>query len=103
LTLPCQGAAGDRLQRLLDSGFDSPQAQIAVTHDDASPKRDRITGKLYRRNVHVELLPLTPVLTSMELVVKRNILASDKADSQRVAGADRADPGAGASSGARDL
>jgi hypothetical protein len=55
------------------------RAQITVTRDDASPMHDRIAGKLYRRDVHVELLPLTPVLTSMELVVKRNILASDKA------------------------
>jgi hypothetical protein len=55
------------------------RTQITVTRDDASPKHDRIAGKLYRRNVDVELLPLTPVLTSMELVVKRNILASDKA------------------------
>ena len=55
------------------------RAQIAVTRDDASPARDRIAGTLYRRSVHVELLPLTPVLTSMALGVKRNILASDKA------------------------
>jgi len=55
------------------------RAQITVTRDDASPQRDRIAGKLYGRRVHVELLPLTPVLTSMSLGVKRNILASDKA------------------------
>ena len=55
------------------------RAQITVTRDDASPQRDRIAGRLYGRRVHVELQPLTPVLTSMALGVKRNILASDKA------------------------
>ena len=55
------------------------RAQITVTRDDASPQRDRIAGRLYGRRVHVELQPLTPVLTSMVLGVKRNILASDKA------------------------
>jgi hypothetical protein len=55
------------------------RAQITVTRDDDSPARDRIAGNLYGRTVRVELLPLTPVLTSMQLVVKRNFLASDKA------------------------
>ena len=55
------------------------RAQITVTRDDASPEQDRIAGKVYGRKIRVKLQPLTPVLTAMELVVKRNILASDKA------------------------
>jgi len=55
------------------------RTQVAVTRDEASGTRQHIAGKLDGRNVHVELLVLTPVLTSMEMVVKRNIFASDKA------------------------
>ncbi len=55
------------------------RAQVTVTGDDYSSERDRIDGNMSHRTVNVELLSLTPVLTSMQLVVKRNALASDKA------------------------
>jgi len=54
-------------------------AQIAVTHDDRAETRQRIEGVMRGRKVHVRLVPLTPMLTSMELDVKRNVIASDKA------------------------
>jgi hypothetical protein len=54
-------------------------AQILVVRDQVAPKRHRITGVMQGRKVYVDLLPLTPVLTSMEVAVKRNVLASDKA------------------------
>jgi len=55
------------------------RAQITVSHDEASAKRQFVTGNMQGRKVRVRLIPLTPVLTSMELDVKRNVLASDKA------------------------
>jgi hypothetical protein len=55
------------------------RAQIPVTRDEASAKRHVVRGAAQHRKIYVELLPLTPVLTSLELVVKRNLLASDKA------------------------
>ncbi len=55
------------------------KAQITITRDEASARRHRIAGIAYHRTVRVELFPLTPVLTALEIVVKRNVLASDKA------------------------
>lgn len=55
------------------------RTQVNVTRDDATSDSDQIVGETNGRTVTVELLPLTPVLTSMQLDVKRNLLASDKA------------------------
>jgi len=55
------------------------RAQVVVTRDQASPKRQVIVASTQHRKVYVELLPLTPILTTLELDVKRNVLASDKA------------------------
>jgi hypothetical protein len=55
------------------------RAQIAVERDDASSKGRRIVGKAQGRTVRVRMVALTPVLTAMDLDVKRNLFASDKA------------------------
>lgn len=55
------------------------RAQVVVTRDQASPKRQVIVATTQHRKVYVELLPLTPMLTTLELDVKRNVLSSDKA------------------------
>jgi hypothetical protein len=56
------------------------RTQVAVVDDDVSKKGIiTVTGEAPRRKVRVRLTPLTPTLTQMELHVKRNILASDKA------------------------
>jgi hypothetical protein len=48
--------------------------------DEMSTKGElTITGEAPHRSVRVKLTPLTPALTQMELRVKRNCLASDKA------------------------
>jgi hypothetical protein len=52
---------------------------ITVRKDEWSSKGTVIVGEAEHRMVHIELIRLTPMLTSMELVVKRNLLASDKA------------------------
>ena len=53
------------------------RTDIAVAQDEASPKGQRVVGEAQHRTVRVRLTPLTPALTQMELVVKRNLLASD--------------------------
>jgi hypothetical protein len=55
------------------------RTQVNVTRDGATADGDHIVGETNGRSVTVQLLPLTPVLTSMQLDVKRNLLASDKA------------------------
>lgn len=53
---------------------------VTVTKDEVAKNgRLAIAGEAEHRKVRVQLIPLAPSLTSMELVVKRNILASDKA------------------------
>jgi hypothetical protein len=56
------------------------RTQIAVVDDDVSKKGIiTLTGKAPLRKVRARLTPLTPTLTQVELRVKRNFLASDKA------------------------
>jgi hypothetical protein len=50
-----------------------------VAQDTAARDGQRIVANAHGRSVHVRLVSLTPVLTSLELDVKRNLLASDKA------------------------
>jgi hypothetical protein len=59
-------------------------AEIVVVRDTAAPKRHRITGVMQGRKLCVDLLPLTPILTSMEVSVKRNVFASDKATASEI-------------------
>ena len=41
---------------------------------------------MQRRSVRVYLTPLTPTLTAMKLVVKRNVLMGDKATASELVG-----------------
>jgi hypothetical protein len=52
---------------------------IRVERDETSENARRLVGKADHRTVKISLTPLTPTLTSMTLVVKRNILMKDKA------------------------
>jgi hypothetical protein len=61
-------------------------AREALRRTDVSVRKDEITSKGYelagvaeRRKIRIRLMRLTSTLTRMELVVKRNLLASDKA------------------------
>lgn len=60
------------------------RAQIPVTRDEGPAERRRIAGSARHRDVRVELLALTPALTSMEVVAKRNLFASDKATASEI-------------------
>jgi len=60
------------------------RTDISVAQDEVSPKGQRVVGEAQHRTVRVRLIPLTPALTQMELVVKRNLLASDKATASEV-------------------
>lgn len=55
------------------------RTQIALTRDEAARDGLRIVGAAQGRTVRVRVRALTPVLTAMELDVKRNLLASDEA------------------------
>lgn len=55
------------------------RTQVTLEEDEVSVKGEQLVGTTQHRTVRVQLTPLTPVLTSMELAVKRNLLASDKA------------------------
>ncbi len=55
------------------------RAQIPVARDETVRDGEKIVGAVHRRTVRVRLVSLTPVLTAMELDVKRNLFASDKA------------------------
>jgi hypothetical protein len=51
-----------------------------VTHDEVSASgRVTIVGRTQHRAVRIRAVALTDALTWMELVVKRNFLASDRA------------------------
>ena len=54
-------------------------AEITVTRDEPRKNGRTILGATQGRKIRVRLFTLTPVLTAMELDVKRNLLASDKA------------------------
>ena len=55
------------------------RTQLTVAEDEPVKKGQRLVGRAEHRTVKVELVWLTPSLTSMQLVVKRNLLASDRA------------------------
>jgi hypothetical protein len=56
------------------------RADLAVDTDETAKNgAHAMESDANHRTVRVRLLPLTPSLTSMELIVKRNFLASDKA------------------------
>lgn len=52
---------------------------IRVAKDETSDDGRRLVGEAERRTVKIELTSLTPTLTSMKLLVKRNILLKDRA------------------------
>ena len=56
------------------------RAEIPVARDEtARDGHQKIVGQAHGRTVRVRIVSLTPVLTAMELDVKRNLLASDAA------------------------
>jgi hypothetical protein len=55
------------------------RAGITVARDEPSKQGRRIVGRADHRTVNVRLMPLTPALTSMTLIVKRNMLVKDRA------------------------
>jgi hypothetical protein len=52
---------------------------IRLERDECSENARRVVGEAEHRTVKISLMSLTPTLTSMTLVVKRNILMKDKA------------------------
>jgi hypothetical protein len=55
------------------------RAGVAITEQEAKGDHVQIVGELHKRTVRVRLTPLSNMLTSMTLVVKRNILVKDRA------------------------
>jgi hypothetical protein len=56
------------------------RTEIGLAKDETSPKGEwTMVGVAEHRKVHVRLTPLTRTLTALELGVKRNLLASDRA------------------------
>jgi hypothetical protein len=55
------------------------RAGVTVTEQKEKDDDERITGALRKRTVRVRLTPLSPSLTAMTLVVKRNFLVKDRA------------------------
>jgi hypothetical protein len=55
------------------------QAGVAIIEQEAKDDEVRIVGELHKRTVRVRLTPLSNMLTSMTLVVKRNFLVKDRA------------------------
>lgn len=79
------------------------RTQIIVVRERTTAKEQRIDGIMHGRRVRVVLQPLTPVLTSMSLDVKRNVLASDKATaSELLAQVERAVNDGGAAAAAHE-
>lgn len=60
--------------------------RAGVTLDSEQPHDDRVrmTAKLNHRSVRVQLTALSPSLTGMTLVVKRNVLIKDRATSSEL-------------------
>jgi hypothetical protein len=60
---------------------------IVVAKDETSKKGElTVEGCMQWRSVRVYLTPLTPALTAMKLVVKRNVLMGDKATASELVG-----------------
>ena len=55
------------------------QAGVAIIEEEAKGDEVQIVGELHKRTVRVRLTPLSTMLTSMKLVVKRNFLVKDRA------------------------
>jgi len=55
------------------------RAGLRLERDEVTDESRRLVGEAEHRTVKIELTPLTPTLTTMRLVVKRNILLKDKA------------------------
>ena len=55
------------------------RAGLRLERDEVADQSRRLVGEAEHRTVKIELTPLTPTLTTMRLVVKRNILLKDKA------------------------
>jgi hypothetical protein len=67
----------DDVHRAILETFD--RTGIRVERDESSEKGQRLVGEAEHRTVKISLTPLTPTLTSMTLIVKRNILMKDRA------------------------
>ena len=52
---------------------------LRLERDESADDARWLVGKAEHRTVKIRLTPLTPTLTSMQLVVKRNILLKDRA------------------------
>jgi hypothetical protein len=59
---------------------------IRVERDEASDDGRRLVGEAAHRRVKIWLTALTPTLTAMKIVVKRNILMKDKATASELLG-----------------
>jgi hypothetical protein len=59
---------------------------IRVEQDEATDDGRRLVGDAEHRRVKIALTALTPTLTAMKIVVKRNILAKDKATASELLG-----------------
>ena len=52
---------------------------VVVKEQEQKDENERLTGELHKRTVRVRLTPLSPSLTAMTLVVKRNFFVKDRA------------------------
>ncbi len=55
------------------------RTQVLIVREEVSPKRRKIAARVMGRKVRVQLIPLTPVLTTMQLDVTQHLFASDEA------------------------
>lgn len=55
------------------------RAEVPITEQTSKDDGVRIKGELHKRTVRVRLTALSPMLTEMRLVVKKNFLAKDRA------------------------
>jgi len=55
------------------------RAGVTVKDENEKGDDERIIGELHKRTVRVRLTPLSPSLTAMTLIVKRNWFAKDRA------------------------
>ncbi|HEX3179269.1 MAG TPA: DUF3568 family protein [Methylomirabilota bacterium] len=60
------------------------RAGVDVDRNESSDNGQRVTGHLTHRKLRVDLVPLSPSLTAMTLVVKRNAFFKDRATSSEI-------------------
>ena len=77
LTVPANAVRAAVLE-----AFDRVGAQVA--RDEEADDGMRLRGQLDRRTVDVRLTPLSPSLTTMTLVVKRNLFVKDRATASEI-------------------